>query len=112
MARLGFGGQVFIADKGGLDKICTSAAAKDLCAQVAQEGADLARRDMPVDTGYEKSQIFSSDGPDEDGSATAKFGSRSSTWHLVEYGSAHNVPRRVFRRAAERLGIKFKEEPA
>lgn len=73
----------------------------------AEKGASEARDNMPVHTGAERAAVISEaarltvDGP------VAYFGSTSSTWHLVEYGSIHNPPYAPFRRAAESLGIKY-----
>lgn len=45
-----------------------------------------------------------------DGRWQAAFGSTSSVWHLVEFGTATNPPYRVLTQAAESIGVGFSPE--
>lgn len=97
-------------DPKALDEILVSDEALQLVDAAAKAGAEQARANMPVTTGSERDAVVQGGTREEDGVATSYFGSRSPTWHMVEYGSAKNPPYAPFRRAAEQIGLEFEEE--
>ena len=100
---------VFIPDPDGFEEILTSDDALALCLRVAEAGAERARELTPVgQTGFEKKSVVAGGEQVVDGVATAQFGSVSQTWHITEFGSAHNAPYAPLRNAAQSLGIEFR----
>lgn len=97
-------------DPKALNSIMVSDEALQLVDAAAKAGAEQARANMRVTTGSERDAVVQGGTREEDGEVVSYFGSRSPTWHMVEYGSANNPPYAPFRRAAEQIGLEFTEE--
>lgn len=96
-------------DRAGVDKILQSPEAVDVLRKAAgfavREAVDLAPRGFG---GYRKT-LRTGAAHVLDGAAAVDVESTSSFWHLVEFGSVNNPPRRVLQRAAQNTGLKFEE---
>lgn len=76
--------------------------AADACARAANEAA-------PVGATGETSRSYEGFGSEiVDGVATAYFGSRSSIWHIIEFGSVNNPAYRPMTKGVERVGLKYR----
>jgi hypothetical protein len=80
------------------ERLIESAPVEHYVSEVAHAAAKIAADTMPYLTGAHARAVFATD--DE-------FGSTSSTWHIVEFGSYHNRPSRAITNAAEKAGMEF-----
>ncbi len=71
---------------------------------IAKQGAQALRDLTPTDA----DKVVSGGGSIVNGVATAYFGSTSSIWHIIEFGSVNNPPYRPMTQAAERIGLRFR----
>jgi hypothetical protein len=72
-----------------------------LLRQLSQQGVEVARSLAPVFTGnYRDSIVAIEPAVNEDGVLQGGFGSDSSLWHFVEFGSPWSDPHRVLANAA------------
>jgi HK97 gp10 family phage protein len=71
-----------------------------LLRQMGQQGAEAARALAPVRSGnYRDSLVALEPALNEAGQLQGGFGTDSSIWHLVEFGTAHSPPHRVLANA-------------
>lgn len=92
---------MYIPNPDAARELVESREAKAAVHDIAAEAADLARDRTPVASGAHRAAIYAAD--DE-------YGSTSSTWHLIEYGSIHNPAYRPLSSAAETVGLRFEDE--
>ena len=104
-------GASFIETPGWREKLLGGQAASDFLGEVGQAYAAAVIAEAPVHTGgYQKglrSRLFMRLQRSATGEAEAIVATDHSLWHIIEYGSAHNQPYAVFRRAAQRIGLAF-----
>ena len=98
----------FRLENDAAEELLTSQEARSFVAEVAADAAEVAAQLTP--SSDDKDKVVAGGYPDVDGAAAAAFGSRSSIWHILEFGSVNNPPYRPLTRAAERVGLRFKVE--
>jgi hypothetical protein len=105
MARV-FGSGVYIENEDAASELVNGAEAVAVSLELAASAARAAREANPSE--YEASQIVFG-GPNVfDDVACGWFGSTSSIWHIMEFGSINNPPYRPLTTGAERIGLEFK----
>lgn len=103
VGRLGVG--YYIADPDAADDIVTGELAVNAAIEVAAHAAEAAKAANPS-ARVAAETVFG--GPiDDDGIPAGYFGSTSSIWHIIEYGSINNPPYRPLTSGAERVGLRF-----
>lgn len=83
---------------------------KAMVEDAAEEGLKHAKAHAPFKTGEYLDSLEVWSASLVDGKWQAAFGSTSSDWHFVEFGTATNAPYRTLTRAAESIGIGFSPE--
>ena len=77
--------------------------------RLVEKAGQTAKSTAPVNTGdYKASITWIPSRMTAKGFAGA-YGSSSSFWHLVEYGSINNHPYRVLQKAARAAGLRFED---
>lgn len=113
MPKIGKPG-LYIENEDALRELLTGEAAMLAVINAALAGKEQAKQFQPDRTGDHDLRIFAGgyeervwEGTDVP-AATCYFGSFSGTWHLMEYGSAHNPPFRPLTQAAEAIGLDYR----
>lgn len=92
-------------DKKGVEAVGRDPNVGQYLRRQAEQGLAMAQSLAPVRTGaYRDSLVLVEPFTDEAGRLVAGFGSTSSVWHLVEFGTANNGPYRVLSNAAMAVG--------
>lgn len=96
---------LYAADDDAVEKIVNGEDALNAALELAYRAASIAREINPSAT---DAALIDHGGPiDDDGVVSAWFGSSSSIWHIIEFGSVNNPPYRPLTSAAEAIGLRF-----
>ena len=107
---------IYIPNPGALEDLLSSDEAVQAVVDAAEAGKARAQEIQKDRTGAHDDRIFAGGveiAATEQGGpkvAICHFGSFAGTWHLMEYGSAHNPPFRPLTQAAEQVGLDFRPE--
>ena len=91
-----------------VDELFQTNEARAFVAGTAVKCAKAANEAAPVGASGDTSHSYEAFGSEiRDGVATSYFGTRSSIWHIIEFGSVNNPPYRPMTKAVDRVGLKF-----
>lgn len=106
---------VYIENDDALQELLTGEDAMLAVINAALAAKERAKQIQPDRTGEHDLRIFAGgyeervwDDSDGHPVATCYVGSFSGTWHLMEFGSAHNMPFRPLTSAVESIGLEFR----
>lgn len=99
----------FELDEAGLERLLSAGQAERVARDAAQAIVDEAERIAPHGFMGYRDHLDVGEAHTLDGVVAVDAVADSPGWHLVEFGSANNVPHRVLERAARNVGIDFRE---
>lgn len=97
----------FYIEANATEQLLSTEQAKAVVRAVAEAATRRAVEIQPNLTGEHDQDLITEDPRIEDGVAKCGYGSKSPSWHIMEFGSVHNPPFRPLTRAAQELGLRF-----